>query len=552
MSTAPEPDETRLAVEAPSPATAGRALGMAAAAGAVALAYRVFLSRVYFGQEEEDWGTVGLILGAYQSGLRYIETEHMPLYIDLAGLATFLTGGDAEAGGELVSLVAGTFVVAAITFLGARWFSPLAGLVAGGIVAFQPESALYSATTLRVAMYSALVILGVGLIGHRRFPAAGVVLAAAFLTRFDAVFIFVPALALTVQWFRQKAPEADLHWTRRWEGAAVALGILLATAILWSGYYHSQEGTWAFWSAVGERNSEAYIDQGAAAKLGAGLHTLKGVLFKLLPRHLGWPLLLLAPVGAFLVLARVTANIGPARWLLFAGILGWGSFCSIVVVSAYHWDHNLYWKWLTPHVPYLVLLAVHGGIEALKGLARTGGSAMTAAALTLAGIGLLGTGAVFHAETTAQLDRSALWNGTQIHLARWFETHYEEDAGVLGALVPNTYLLRRPSTRRVNYWHDDGIPDDEPEAFGEYLLDQRIAMVVWFREDWVQAMSAAPFLAGGLRVEAGPVTLVPIAREDGYGFIAYRVEGIPGVDHPTEGPPAAAGAPAVTASPEVP
>ncbi len=527
-----------LVIEAPNPAAPRTALLMSAAVGVVGLLYRVSLARCYYGQEEEDWGTVGLILGAYQSGLRYVETEHMPLYVDLAGLATFLTGGDAEAGGELIAVLAGTFVVGATTFLGARWFSPLAGLVAGLLVAFQPEAALYSATTLRVSTYSAFALLGVGLIGHRRFVLAGFALAAAFLTRFDAAFVFLPALALTVQWLRQRPPEGETRWTRRWEGAAAAFGVLLLAAILWALYYQSQEGTYAFWGGVGERN--------ANWNLGAGFGTLQGVLFKLLPGHLGWPLLLLVPVGAFLVLARVTAAVGPARWVLFAGLLGWGFFFSVVVVSAYHWDHNLYWKWFSPNVPYLALLAVHGAIEALKRLARTGGPAMAAAAVTIAGIGLLGTGTVFHAQTDAQLERSDSWIGTQVRLAQWFEAEYDDDAGLLGALVPNTYLLRRPTERRVNYWHDDGIPDEDPEAFGRYLVDQRVAVVVWFREEWVQAMSAAPFLALGEPVDAGPVRLVPIAREDGYGFIAYRVEGLPGLTHPPEPPPAHAGGIAAT------
>jgi len=174
---------------------------------------------------------------------------------------------------------------------------------------------------------------------------------------------------------------------------------------------------------------------------------------------------------------------------------------------------------------------------------------MAAAAVTLAGIGLLGTGTVFQAQTTAQLQRSDLWIGTQVRLAEWFEGAYPEDVGLLGALVPNTYLLRRPTERRVPYWHDEGIPDEDPEAFGRFLLEHRIGVVVWFREEWVQAMSAAPFLADGDSVQAGDVRLVPIAREDGYGFIAYQVEGVPGVEHPAAGPPTDAGGLAPTAPP---
>ena len=43
-------------------------------------------------------------------------------------------------------------------------------------------------------------------------------------------------------------------------------------------------------------------------------------------------------------------------------------------------------------------------------------------------------------------------------------------------------------------------------------------------------------------MDAGPVRLRPIAREDGYGFIAFRVEGIEGMKHPKTGPPRDAGA----------
>ena len=70
-------------------------------AGAVALAYRVFLSRVYWGQEEGDYGNLGLILGTVESGFSYVETEHMPMYTWLSA-AVCAVVGDAHLAGLLV------------------------------------------------------------------------------------------------------------------------------------------------------------------------------------------------------------------------------------------------------------------------------------------------------------------------------------------------------------------------------------------------------------------------------------------------------------------
>ncbi|HCP44416.1 MAG TPA: hypothetical protein DIU15_00040, partial [Deltaproteobacteria bacterium] len=71
---------------------------------------------------------------------------------------------------------------------------------------------------------------------------------------------------------------------------------------------------------------------------------------------------------------------------------------------------------------------------------------------------------------------------------------------------------------------------------------QRISVVLWFREEWVGATEAAPFLSGGRwSVEAGPVRLEPIAREDGYGFAAYSVRGSVRLPEPTTKTPSNAG-----------
>lgn len=479
------------------------------------------LTRLYYGSEEEDYGNLGLIIGTLQSGFTYVETEHMPLFTGLSAAVTGLVG-DAEAGGEVVAVVAGAAVAALITWIGWRWFAPAVGLIAGLLVVFQPDSALTAATPLRISTYVALSVLGVALLGERRPITGAVALSLAFLTRFDLAFTLLPALLVLA------AVERDRRH-------ASAVGIVTATVLAWAVYYRASMGTFAFWGSVADRSTEGG---------GGGITTLAGVLWHVVPAHFGHVVALAAPVGLVLALRDGEGRTRlQARWLALCAAAVFGFFCLTVVLSGYRWDHNLFWKWLCASVPWFALLAsvalVRGAGWLVRRQPAAGRWLVGGAALTVA----LATAWTWTGQTRAQLDRSDLWYGTQVRLMRWVEEALPEDVGLVADLIPATWLSRKPNERRVFRWSGDDVPAGlDPAAFGAWLLENRISLVFTFDEEWVGDHRKAPWLSGLAPTRAGPLTLTPIALEASYGFVAWQVAGDPAIPAPSRPPPVDGGA----------
>ena len=488
------------------------------AVGLIALAWRVALTTRYFGSEEEDYGNLGLILGTLRSGFRYVETEHMPLYTTLSALVMGLTG-DAELGGEIVAATAGACAAGLTCAIGWRWIGPPAGLVGGLVVAFQPDFALVSATPLRMSTFVALSLAAVFLFGERRPISGGIALSLAFLTRFDAAFTLLPVMALLA-----------LHRRDRRTGAGG--GIAAAVVVAWSLYYRAALGTFAFWGSVAERST---------GEERAGLATVAQVFGRIVLPHVGTAVVGLAIVGLVLALRRPGADptARERTWLLaLCGGAMTGFFALAVFLSSYGWDHNLFWKWMCPTVPFIGLFAglvAHRAREQTDAL-RLGGAAVVAAGILLAGWQWQG-------ELRDQLERSDTWYGTQVRLVRWVEDAYPDDVALVADLIPATWLSRRPNRRVVHLWSQGMVPEGlDEEAFGRWLVAERVALVLTFDEEWVGSARLAPFLQGDRPVTAGPVRLTPIARETGYGFVAWQVSGSPHIPQPTRPPPPDAGA----------
>ena len=494
-----------------------------------ALLYRVFLATVYFGQEEEDWGNLGLIVGTAQSGFGYIETEHMPLYTTLSAVLYRITG-DAQVAGELLAITMGALTVGLVAFAAARWLSPTTGLLAGVLVAVQPDLALLSSTTLRTSTYTAFAVATVLAAGERRWLLAGALFWGAFLTRFDAMLGLLPALLLgaATPWLDEPA---DRGPGRRFAGAGIALAVLPTWALI----YNAAEGTPKFWQGVVDRNTGNFEDLGLLDRLGKGLETLWLVAGNVLPDHLSWCVLALVPLGLVGVLRGRARNPRAARWLGFAAVAMTGVFLATVLLSAYRWDHNLYWKWLAVSLPLSLPLAAHGAVLLVQRVGGRGGQ--------LLAVGLaLATALPMYRQTWHQLIRSDAWMGTQVRLADWTERATSADTAVLADLVPATWLSRHPDPKTVYRWSQvkEELPTDAP-GFGQWLLDHRVGVVIWFAEEWVGAAQIAPWLGEARPIEAGPVRLTPIAEESGYGFVAWSVSH-PSLPPPTAPVPADAGA----------
>lgn len=449
----------------------------------------------------------------------------MPLFTALAAAATSLTG-NAEVGGEVVAILSGALAVGALTWIGWRWLHPATGLLAGLLFVFQPDAALHAATPLRISTFVLFCLCGIALVGERRALLGSIVLSLGFLTRFELAFTLLPALAILAV------------VTRRARVAAGA-GLLAATVAAWSIYYRIAEGSFVFWGDVMTRT----------AGEDTLLHpqTLWGVLTGMLPDHLGHVVVLAAPFGLWLIARPGGAGAEQRRWLALCGVSVFSFFCLTVTLSSYAADHNLFWKWSIASAPFVLLAGSHalvllGGrvVSRLREddalAARIVLPAVLGAALLAASIGL-----DYRQVTGEQLERSDRWYGTQVRLMEWIEASYPADVGIVTDNIPATWLSRIPNERRVLRWSSEQVPSLDQAAFGAWLLEQRIALVFSFAENNRGSLTKAPWLGTLRPVIAGPAQLQPIAREDGYGFIAWQVRGDGTLSHPTNLPPADAG-----------
>ena len=497
------------------------ALGLAV----VAFVYRAYLTTIYWGHEEEDWGNLQLIRGIMDNPLGQVESEHMPLFTWLAAVVSSVIG-DPQLGAECIAVLAGAGTVAVTTWIGMRWFHPGVGLLAGLLLCFQPEAALYSATPLREALFTLTTMGGIALIGSRRTIAGALLLSLAFLTRFNIAFSILPALALWA--FRPSAKQEDrrsLH---------LALGVLGTTVAVWAIYYHSQQGTWGFWTGVLERNTgSAVTDLFLEERIRATLEATFGLTFLVLPGHVGWLVVPLAVLGAIQLRALPLRDAQAASWLTLCAASTLALLLLTALVSTYEWRHNLYWKWLTPTVPFFCLLGAHGGHRLSVWLSehpwfhRSGVPRLSRrrvqelGAIVFVVISLTG----FAKETAAQLEDSNRIYGTQVRVAQWFEEEWTEGSRVLtwAYSIPAAYLQRKHNSVTVMHWQNPGVPHQDPEAFGTWIFDQRIGLILWYSEESGGAKRAAPYLATGRSMQLGPVRIEPLVDERKYGMIAFRV-----------------------------
>lgn len=493
------------------------------------------MSSLYFGSEEEDWGNLGLIVGALQSNFSFVETEHMPLFVDLSAALMWIVG-DAERAGEIVALVGSVAATALVMTLGARLFGSRAGLWAGVAYAVQPESALYAASPLREGPYAAFTLLGSWWIVSGAGWRAGLAFALAFFTRFDALFTWFPALVIGAL-----APSAVAAACRRAiVPAACAVGF-------WAALYARIEGDWRFWQGVVARNTTDLRDYPLSERIQEGVDAALSVGGAVVPAHVGHALFGLMIVGLLASWIRPGwegGPVAPRRWFALGTSGVFGFYLLTVAITAYDPGHNLYWKWLAPSLPWL-LLAAAAGLTRVLAAAPTLESGTLGRVLAFALVG--STLTQYLVETQRQVARSRRWYGTQVHLVRWFDEHAPPEHAVVADLIPASWLARRPGGRTVISWSDEGLPHGDLPALGAFLEERGVRLVLWYRERWVGAAVAVPQLGAGTAVVAGPVQLHPIAREDEYGFIAYEVSVIG--DQPSLAPPAEAGSIALCGEP---
>jgi hypothetical protein len=434
--------------------------------------------------------------------------NHLPLYYGLSALVLAVVG-DTELATHLVSLVAGLASIVLVVSLAWRLAGREAAWVAGLVVVFQPEMALYSASALREPLYAALLLGGLAALTRERLVAASLLAVAAFLVRFDALVIMGPVLL-----FHALGREARLRRV-----VAVLAPLLLGVA-LWSVYCHFVHGIWRFWEHSVTVNIETGLGEEAGGQLewlanGARVSIALGL--QVLPGHLG----ALLPVAGLLALpGLVRSGHGGKRSLALLLALVTGFWLAIGFTGQHDPGHNLYWKWLLPLVPFWGIAAGSGAAWLYH---RLRSRLPLPAAVGLLGVGLLLVWMQQLDETRRQLAVSEQLYKPQLELARAIEAEIPEAVPLVLDNIPACWLGRRPHGRTLHTWMDIPVPEDRA-ALGRWFDAQGIAYVLWFREEWTQAPVVAPWLASGGSQRLGPVSLEELDREDEYGWIWYRVE----------------------------
>ena len=495
-----------------SPASQRRRLpGWASAVGALCLlglAWRLWLMPRYYGWEESDYGNLAMARGVLESGFTQYDMNHLPLYYGLSALVLAVVG-DTVLATHLVSLVSGMAAIVLVVLIAWRLAGREAAWLAGLLVVFQPELALYSTSALREPLYAALLLGSLAALGRERLVAASALTVLAFLVRFDALVIMGPVLVV----------HALGRTPRPRRAIAVLLPLLLGVA-LWSTYCHFMHGIWRFWEHSVTVNLETGLGEEAGGWLewmANGARVSMALGLRVLPTHLGFVL----PIAGLAALPGLVASgHGARRSLALVLVLITGFWLAIGFTGQHEPGHNLYWKWLLPLVPFWGIAAAVGVAGALARL-RGRLPALALGALLLVGLGSAWLQQLD--ETRRQIAVSEQLYKPQLLLAQRIEAEIPESATMILDNIPACWLGRVVHPRSLWTWMDIPVPAGRAEL-GAWLEDQEVRYVLWFREEWTQAPVVAPWLAGGGSQRLGSVILEELDREDEYGWIWYRVD----------------------------
>ena len=473
----------------------------------IGAAWRLWLMGRYAGWEESDYGNLAMVRGVLDGGFLHYDMNHMPGYYAVGAVLlafvddTVIAARGASLLGGLVGLGLATWLSDAVGGRRVAW-------IAGLLLAFQPEYALYSASSLREPLYAAWLLGMLVALRGERLALAGALAGLAFLVRFEAALVLAPVLAVHAL----GRPGRILRLARAWVPLALVIGA-------WAAYCRWDHGTWQFWGHAVSVNVETGLGAEATdpvAWLAAGVDVGLRLVAWLLPWRIGWAIW----AGLLLMLVAVPwrrHHLSRTWALLAVGMLGvWGG---IGLVGQHSPEHNLYWKWLCPIVPVAVPLGVIGAGTVVQ---RVAGVLGKPAAVGLVALGLLQAGTSYAKETRRQLELSAALYRPQLELAQWLEAEVPESTPMILDNIPACWINRRPHERPLVSWFDVPSRPGDSASFARYLKRERIAWVLWFAEDWTQAPGVAPFLAdGGVWIEDG-VGLVERRREDSYGWILYE------------------------------
>ena len=476
--------------------------------------WRLFLMQRFYGWEESDYGNYAMIRGVLEGNFLHYDMNHMPGYYALGALVLAFID-DTVLAARGVSMLGGLIAWSLSVLLANRLFGLWAAILTGAMLCFQPEFALYTASSLREPVYAAWVLGSLWALLEKRWWLAGTLAAGAFSVRFDAMVSLLPGLGLGL------IQGAGTNRVELWRAFVRCFAVPVCAVFAWSAYCQVEFGTWQFWShsvgvnieTGGSEAGQSVLDRGLA-----GTKVVMGLSGWLLPWRMGWGLWLCLLVG----LASLAWLRSDPRRVLGAYAVGLGGFWLLIGFTAQHEpSHNLYWKWMFPLIPVFMPIAV-GNLLLVGDRVRRKWGNYTA----LAAVGLVLAQALFSygMETNRQIQRSVEWYLPQLALGRWVEANVPEDQHLVLDNIPERWIRRNVSERKLTSWFDVPSTPGDPKAFAAWIRAEQVRWVLWFREDWTQAPSIAPFLAQGGQFQSEGVLLREVDRDDAYGWIFFQVE----------------------------
>ena len=460
------------------------------------ITWRIWLSTIYYGWEESDYGNIAMVYGVWESGFRHYDMNHMPGYYFFSALWLFLTDDSILAAkltaglGGALSLVGSGLLLRGL--LGTR--TAIFGVL---FLLFQPEYSLYSASSLREPLYSAFLVWGFWALLKEKYTWFSLLSVLAFSVRFEAPLFLVPIALLGIKDIRSRF---------------LFFGILGAGIGAWMLYCHQQYDTIAFWSHASSVNIETGLgeqsERSLSSWLKAGFSVSWGLLVEILPSRLGW-----WSVLAFAIAPFLWRESKQMMLLWGIGFLSLGVWLAIAFVAQHEIGHNLYWKWLYPVIPFLLLSS------AATLWRLTSRSALQKWMLAVI---VLHTWWIQGVETKRQLELSDGLYRPQVELAVWVEENLEPDSVLILGNIPACWLNRRPHEFTLHSWFD--LPRfQNPDELILWAQKNQVEWILFFQEEWTQAPAKAPFLINGGRFTGETGRLLEKSSDSRYGWRWYQV-----------------------------
>jgi hypothetical protein len=467
---------------------------------ALGILWRLFLIHLFWGWEESDYGNLQMVRGVFDSGFMSYDMNHMPGYYAVAALFLFFVSDTVWASIGSTLLAGCTAFVLSI-LLQQKLAGRIPALILGILLLFQPEFSLYSASSLREPLYTAYLMGMLYCLIQNHFLGASILAALSFTVRFEAPVVLFPLLIHLLFRKEQKMP-------------FVYVIPMLVMISLWMWYCNEVFGHVRFWEHAGSVNIETGLGEEAqsfSVWLKNGFAVSFELLFGLLPHRLGWGIFVGLCLSPF-TLAK-TNNIKMLQYMGFSLLFVW---LSIAFIAQHEPQHNLYWKWLYPLLPFLMIL----GVLSLWKILEKGNRRWFWMLVLLQAISAHGF------ETKRQIERSQKLYKPQVQIADELERQFSNGHLILDN-IPACWLGRRSHEMRLTSWFD--VPTSTQSEFAIWLYENDVDAVLWFAEEWTQAPKVAPFLEkGGVwkKKTSGKaifeVELLEVARDDDYGWILYQ------------------------------